>query len=607
MKTKNKLNNVVTKNQYQRIMEMIKTPPCRYENLSTKEIIPVQTAFTNADGTVMVHHFPKCYVDDVLGSDIFFQNLTYVKSAFISSQTGAGKTTFILKTVLNNYVRQGKRILILSSRTLLSNKLKHDTIKKLELKLEEELTEIGISRRYNYETVDILGYQQIFNENVDSKYLEHIENNISTYGVVIFDEAHFFVSDASFNRYTEKILRYITNLCFQNKVPRIYMAATPEAVFDVILKRELELSKNRNSFFVPWQESSMLNFYNFDRDYSYIDIHLFDYQGKPNDDVKNIAKIIKSDKEKQFKWVVFVNNTKFANELKSTLEKEKWRVCELNSKIIHSLVSDDSETTQKTINSLSKQEAIPDDVDVLISTKCLDVGVSIKNKNVSIISLLTDPSEFVQAIGRKRVGSNDERVHLYLPKYTLELLKSLRKATGGALRKLEESISFNTPGTTANGSSCDMPIYVDNGKFSFNVYSLVNIHNKLDFFDSIIDECYECIKGDEANIIQSYFYRLLGLNNRIKCNNLIYNDNSNSTARHSELLAIIENYSKSKFSEDERNELFTKLTKFSKYKPTKKRPHIGIQIANIILAEIGYKVRKCPVNANEVSYELYQI
>ena len=69
MKTKNKLNNVVTKNQYQRIMEMIKTPPCRYENLSTKEIIPVQTAFTNADGTVMVHHFPKCYVDDVLGSE----------------------------------------------------------------------------------------------------------------------------------------------------------------------------------------------------------------------------------------------------------------------------------------------------------------------------------------------------------------------------------------------------------------------------------------------------------------------------------------------------------------------------------------------------------
>lgn len=367
------------------------------------------------------------------------------------------------------------------------------------------------------------------------------------------------------------------------------------------------MSKNRNSFFVPWQESSMLNFYHFDRDYSYIDIHTFDYQGNPNEDVKNIAQIIKSDKEKQFKWVVFVNNTKFANELKNILEKEKWRVCELNSKIIHSLVSDDSETTQKTINSLSKQEAIPDDVDVLISTKCLDVGVSIKNKNVSIISLLTDPSEFVQAIGRKRVGSNDERVHLYLPKYALELLKSLRKATSGTLHKLEESISFNTPGTTANGSSCDMPIYVDNGKFSFNVYSLVNIQNKLDFFDSIIDACYECIKGDEANIILSYFYRLLGLKNRIKCNNLIYNDNSNSTARHSELLAIIENYSKSKFSENERNELFTKLTKFSKYKPTKNRPHIGIQIANKILAEIGYKVRKCPGKANEVSHELYQI
>jgi|GEM_PF-6154232 len=607
MQTENKISNIVVKTQYQMVMELIDKPPYRYEKLSTGEVIPKKTSFPNEDRTVMIHHFPKCFVNDVLNSKAFFNNLTHRMSAFISSQTGGGKTTFILDTVLKHFEQQGKRILILSSRTLLSNKLKHDAIKKVAPELEKELTEIGISRRYNYETVDILGYQQIFNENVDSKYLESIESNISTYGVVIFDEAHFFVSDASFNRYTEKILRYITNLCFQNKVPRIYITATPEAVFDVILKRELELSKNRNSFFVPWQESSMLNFYHFDRDYSYIDIHTFDYQGKPNEDVKNIAQIIKSDKEKQFKWVVFVNNTKFANELKNTLEKEKWRVCELNSKIIHSLVSDDSENTQKTINSLSKQEAIPDDVDVLISTKCLDVGVSIKNKNVSIISLLTDPSEFVQAIGRKRVGANDERVHLYLPKYTLELLKSLRKATGGALHKLEESISFNTPGTTANGSSCDMPIYVDNGKFSFNVYSLVNIQNKLDFFDSIIDACYECIKGDEANIILSYFYRLLGLKNRIKCNNLIYNDNSNSTARHSELLAIIENYSKSKFSEDERNKLFTKLTKFSKYKPTKNRPHIGIQTANNILAEIGYKVRKCPGKANEVSHELYQI
>lgn len=604
MKTKNKLNNVVTKNQYQRIMEMIKTPPCRYENLSTKEIFPLQTAFTNADGTVMVHHFPKRYVDDVLGSDIFFQNLTYVKSAFISSQTGAGKTTFILKTVLNNYVRQGKRILILSSRTLLSNKLKHDTIKKLELKLEEELTEIGISRRYNYETVDILGYQQIFNENVDSKYLEYIENNISNYGVVIFDEAHFFVSDASFNRYTEKILRYITNLCFQNKVPRIYMTATPEAVFDVILKRELELSKNRNSFFVPLQESSILNFYHFDRDYSYIDIHTFDYQGKPNEDVKNIAQIIKSDKEKQFKWVVFVDKTEFANKLKNTLENDKWSVCELNSKIIHSLVSDDPETTLKTINSLSKQEAIPDDVDVLISTKCLDVGVSIKNKNVCIISLLTDPSEFVQAIGRKRVNSKNERVHLYLPRYTMDLLKPLYSSANNFLHKMEDAIKFHPLGAQANCSSCDMPIYIENGQFNFNTYSLVNSRHKLDFFDTIKDSCFNDNIEKNTSIILYYFYKLLGLESRLNYSDVTSNDKDDGDTYKNELLSIVEKYSKAPILKEKTEELFAELAKSKLNIFITKKSQVGKNNANLILSYINYVIKKIP---GSESHELYQI
>jgi len=602
MRAKSELNNVVTKNQYQRIMEMVEKPPYHYKNLSTREIIPMKVPFINEDGTVMVHHFPKCYVGNVLNSDIFFYNLTPEKSAFISSQTGAGKTTFILKTVLNNFVRQGKRILILSSRTLLSNKLKHDTIKVVKPELEEEFTETGLSRKCEYETVDIIGYQQIFNENVDSKYLEIFEKNISTYGVVIFDEAHFFVSDASFNRYTEKIFRYLTHLCFKYKIPRVYMTATPEAVFDVILERERELRYN-NSDFMTSYKNCILNFYHFDRDYSYIDIYPFDYQSNPDDNIKATAQLIKDDKNRQYKWIVFIDKTDFASKLKDNLEKDNWRVCELNSEIIHNSISYEPEITKKTLDSLNKEELIPNDVDVLISTKCLDVGISIKNKNISIISFLTDPNDFIQAIGRKRVTSKEERVHLYFPKYTLKLLQTLYNATNGALHKMEETISFNTPGTTANGSSCDMPIYVDNGKFNFNEYSLVNMRNKLNFFDSIIDACSKGMNADDTNIILSHFYKLLGLESRFETSY----DNMGSATGHSKLLAIVQNYSKSQLSEDKLKELFEELASYSNSKPRKDRPAVGIKKANIILKKIGYKIKKCQSKDHKSLYKLYQI
>jgi len=606
MQTENKISNIVVKTQYQTVMELIDKPPYRYEKPSTGEVIPKKTSFPNEDRTVMIHHFPKCFVSDTLNSNTFFNNLTHRTSAFISSQTGGGKTTFILDTVLKHFEQQGKRILILSSRTLLSNKLKHDTIKKVAPELEKELTEIGISHRCEYGNVDIIGYQQIFNENVTSKYLETFKNNIATYGVVIFDEVHFFVSDASFNRYTEKIFKDITTLCFRHCVSRIYMTATPDAVFNVILKWERELNDNI-SFFRASLKTYLLNFYHFDRDYSYIDIHPFDYPSEPDGSIKATAKLIKNDINKQFKWIVFVNKTDFASKLKVELEKEKWQVCELNSSIIHNLGADNSEITKKTVDSLSKKELIPDDVNVLISTKCLDVGISIQNKNVRIINFLTDPSEFIQAIGRKRVTSKDDRVHLYLPKYTLKSLQNLYKAANGTLREMAKAIKFHPPGTTANCSYCDMPVYVCEGKFNYNEYSLVNIQSRLDFFDSIIDACSKGIYGDETDIILSYFYSLLGLECRLKHSKLTSNDQADSATIHSELLDIAEKYAQTPFSEDKLDELFKELAKFSTSKTRPDRSQIGIIKANKILSKIGYKIKKCQEKSHKVLYELYQI
>ena len=92
MQTENKISNIVVKTQYQMVMELIDKPPYRYEKPSTGEVIPKKTSFPNEDRTVMIHHFPKCFVSDTLNSNTFFNNLTHRTSAFISSQTGGGKS-----------------------------------------------------------------------------------------------------------------------------------------------------------------------------------------------------------------------------------------------------------------------------------------------------------------------------------------------------------------------------------------------------------------------------------------------------------------------------------------------------------------------------------
>lgn len=57
------------------------------------------------------------------------------------------------------------------------------------------------------------------------------------------------------------------------------------------------------------------------------------------------------------------------------------------------------------------------DCDVLIATKCLDVGITIKDENINIVSYLHDKVDFLQSLGRKRVKKN-ETVNLLIPEYT---------------------------------------------------------------------------------------------------------------------------------------------------------------------------------------------
>ena len=67
--------------------------------------------------------------------------------------------------------------------------------------------------------------------------------DIIKFKYIICDECHFFTSDASFNRETNKILKEIVSQG-QNAV-RVYMSATPKVALEAILREEFEIKQNQ--------------------------------------------------------------------------------------------------------------------------------------------------------------------------------------------------------------------------------------------------------------------------------------------------------------------------------------------------------------------------
>ncbi|MEA5011000.1 MAG: DEAD/DEAH box helicase family protein [Angelakisella sp.] len=125
---------------------------------------------------------------------------------------------------------------------------------------------------------------------------------------VVFDEAHYFMSDAAFNGKTGQLLRQIPRI-FSNSV-RIYLSATPDEVLPHITEAEYHA---RNQ----WEEEKTilvngrfgfqtelyiisLTLYQFGRDYRYLNCRYF------TESSKIIDKIQFSPTAE--KWLVFVSS-----------------------------------------------------------------------------------------------------------------------------------------------------------------------------------------------------------------------------------------------------------------------------------------------------------
>ena len=316
----------------------------------------------------------------------------------ISAQTGSGKNAFILNEIIPHAISIGGSVLLLSNRVALEHQQKIEVITKLKSLgykfrdySEEELKET-----YIFGPVTVLSYHSC----ISKLQLSQTECIIRQYKYIVFDEAHFFISDCLFNAYSYHVLQSIIKSSPTSV--HIFMTATPEEVSDKIFETEAnEYETKRTQHLVSKTlicgfnerlfDGKYLTVYKFPYDFSNYNIDFFyDYS-------EIIERVRDEDSEK---WIVFVQRKADGQKIKKQIGTKNCRYLDSTRKV------ETNKAWTETRNGIISKKA-------LVCTSVIDNGISIiepQLKNIVISAI--DRTEVFQMIGRKRLSQN-ETVNLY--------------------------------------------------------------------------------------------------------------------------------------------------------------------------------------------------
>lgn len=264
------------------------------------------------------------YVNDILIRKIWTSWLPN-HWIFLSSGTGRGKNTFIKKELLRYCENQ--KVVIFENRESLMNQQVVDIVSEIApdaLKYQdissENMVIFGLQRN-----IMLIFYQTAVLKCMfgDGNFM----NFCSQARYIVFDEAHYILDDASFNK---GINFFINTFLCGNKFPnstKIFMSGSIEEFFcfiqkcnpfvneiqDISKEKEAIDSKSIGYILLRQQKKQKNNFYamSLPTDYSYIN----PYKYKKLDDI--CTRISETDPND--KWLIFVNSLQHGMELLSNL------------------------------------------------------------------------------------------------------------------------------------------------------------------------------------------------------------------------------------------------------------------------------------------------
>lgn len=335
----------------------------------------------------------------------------------INAPTGSGKSTFVFEKLVEDAQKSNCTILILSNRTTLSIQQKKILSNKLKL-FPQAIQQLN--ERYFFGNAAIFTYQSV---------LQHFDelNYFCSYfplKYIVFDEVHFFCSDAVFNANTETILCKLGMA--HPQATRIYMSATPEAVKPVLSAYEFLFQQHRVAdmlrFDPSWVFHAKIIEYYFQRNFDNISLHFFE-------DWPSISTRIEQEEE-PFKWLIFVSDKEEGRNLYKQLGKARAYYIDASAAL-----KKDSVIQQLTLSESFNRK-------VLITTSVIDNGINIDDSDLTRIVIdFPDETQLIQMLGRKR-RSPDEHIDLFIKVPTIQLIRNYFDKTQRQLQLLDE-VSLN--------------------------------------------------------------------------------------------------------------------------------------------------------------------
>lgn len=315
----------------------------------------------------------------------------YPAPILIAAPTGSGKTTFALNKLSQIAQEQQGSVLFLSNRAALIAQQKN--IKKTSKMPTPSVSSESLDEVYIFENVILMTYQKFFR----GDFLNELTEKLPIIRCIVLDEAHFFLSDASFNSYTNDILERIQGI---KKAMRIYITATPEEVEQLIAHLEYNIHINEeNSKKIGLYCSSdqvfngyTLKKYSFPVSYDYVTLKFFS-------DWNMIESLVKQSSDK---WMIFVSSRKEGKVLQKKLGDE----------IAEYIDADTKSKEPMRLQSLVRRKKFSSKA--LICTSVLDSGINIEDLNVKYVVIDTANSvQAKQMLGRKR-HDDHENITLYV-------------------------------------------------------------------------------------------------------------------------------------------------------------------------------------------------
>lgn len=367
----------------------------------------------------------------------------------ISAPTGRGKTSFVADLVRFCHRNiPGGKVLLLENRTAIATQQKRVLTTALGSKWAgvQDIQALELTDKFPDIGLTVLTYQALA--------AQYQNMDLNKFSYVVFDEAHYFLADSSFNFHLDRIFWKLPELF--SHAHRIYMTATPGTVLPTICEAEstnlekcsAHWSRLQMQYWTnPWMdypciEGGKLLLYDFPRNFDRVNLHYYRQVGE-------IVSLVHAHPNEKF--LVFASRREDPTDGDTKSYVQLLKAAGISVDYLDRF-SKSSEVWKK----VCREGRF--DAQVLECTSVLDCGVSFHDSALKhIVVETTDKTEFLQEIGRKRLGAGEE-LNVYIRALGKGKLYARHKQTEDQLSFISEAERKIRQGKTEQlifGAWCD--------------------------------------------------------------------------------------------------------------------------------------------------------